>query len=168
MSKALELVQKQVDRLVKLQSEIAARAAQRDLERAEAERQFEEDTARQQAQLKEFTEQLEAYAIDHRDELFEGKKKSLSFGDVKIGFRFGQPVIHIGGEAANKDKLLDRLHERIEETSGVERKLFLDCIEIKESVSLPKVKGLPADQFDSLKVKLVQEEKFFVEFPKAE
>ncbi len=165
MGKALELVQKQVDRLVKLQSEISARAAQRDLERAEAERQFETDTAKAAAQLKEFKEQLEAYAIDNRDELFPGKKKSLKFGDVEIGFRYGTPVIHIGSQPCPKDKLLGKLHDRIAETSGVEKKLFESCIVIKEDVSLPKIKELPEEQFDSLGVKLVQPETFFVKLP---
>lgn len=165
MGKALELVQKQVDRLVKLQAEIAARALQRDTERAEAEQQFERDTAKAQAQLKEFKAQLEVYAIDNRDELFPGKKKSLKLGDVEIGFRFGTPVIWIGNQQANKEKLLVKVQERIAETAGVEKKLFQSCVVVKEDVSLPKIKELPEEQFDSLGVKLVQPESFFVKFP---
>lgn len=164
MSKTLELVQKQVTRLVALQTEIAKRAAVRDRERAEAEAEFERATAQQQAQLKEFKDQLEAFALDHRDELF-GKKKSLEIGDVKIGFRFGQPVIEIGGKSADKAKLLERVDQRIAETAGVERKLYDQCVLIKRDVSLPKLKDLPAEQFDALGVKLVQVEKFYVDLP---
>lgn len=162
---AIELVQKQVARLVRLQAEIAARAAERDRERAEAEAEFERVTAAAQQQLKEFTEQLRAFAIDHRAELFPGKKKSLEIGDVKIGFRFGTAVVYSGGSPIDKAKLLDKIDQQIAATAGVERKLFEGCVQIKRDVAMTKVKDLPEAQFDALGVKLIQPEKFFVDFP---
>lgn len=166
--KALNLLQKQVERLVEIQSEILEEQAQLDRERATAQAQFDRKTQKARAKYDELVAQLEAFALDFRDEIFPKGKKSLQIGDVKLGFRFGQPVIEIGGKPADKDRLLDRLHDQISETSGAEKQLYQGCIEIKESVSLTKVKALPEAAFDRLKLRLVQQEKFFVDLPKPE
>lgn len=168
MSRALELLEERVANLVSLSKEIAKQQAECDLERANAQRRFEVKTEAQRAKYDEFVAQLEAYAINHRDELFGPKKKTIKIGDVEIGFRFGQPVIEIGGKPADKAALLVRVQTAAETSTGVERKLFEGCVVVKEDVSLPKVKELPADQFDKLGVKLVQKEKFFITIPSAE
>ncbi len=164
-SRVLELAGKQITKLVKLHQEIAAEMAARDEEQQRIAERFEKQTAAERAAYEETVTQLEAFAIDYRDQLFEKGKKSVEISGVTLGFRFGQPVIMLGGQPADKEKLLNRLHERIEETEGIERKLYQQCIEIKEVVSLSKLKKLPEEQFDGLKVKLVQQEKFYVDVP---
>ena len=169
MGKALELLQKQLAKYVELQQRIDAKAAERDRDRAILEADFETATLTTRTKLEELKAQLEAWAQDNRDELF-GKKKSITVGDVKIGFRFGQPVIEWknGNELRDDDQLIERIHDKSETAGRTEKKLLEDCLIVKTTLSKTKVKDLPETLHDTLGIKVMQTEKFFVSLPKSE
>jgi phage host-nuclease inhibitor protein Gam len=147
-----------LNRYVELKLKIAEATAAHDGEVAELNSAFDDALQDERAELAVLESTVQLFALNYRDKLFPGDKKSHEYPNAKIGFRENPPSV---GKRIGKDSF-EAIARRLEETEWGPN--YVDWKpSLKKDALLRDRAQLSDEQLREAGIRFEQEEFFFIE-----